>query len=517
MGVMSEQVNMFTGMPLFIFISYAHKDGRDLALRLKSDLEIHGYTVWLDAIEIKGGENWSVQIERAIDQAQITLALLSHGSYLSDICRAEQLRSLRKGKRVIPLLVQEGVERPLALEHLNYRDFTDKRVYGNIFQTLLDDLKRKDSTPTSFLMRRGYTGTTSLPKTFIPRDDVLLPLRDKLLSDNTDRQIALTALRGLGGLGKSIMALALCYDETIQDAFPDGVLWVEVGKQPRNGVVGVINQVFTGLSQRLTDSDDGAATMRLHELLSQKSVFIVLDDVWDEKYVKPFLFPAPRCRVLITTRGIGTASLREEYGIMEHHIGMMTPDQAIALIVAHSSTPNDAVIGQIAAKVGYLPLALKIVGARLNSKNNVRKLSGADWMREYVGVSKIRETGTTKQGRDNSLSICIDLSADEIGDRQPLYHALGIFAKNASIPVTAVIMLWRILIPTLNVDDCDDLILLLERLALIDRNAENNTITLHDLLHDYNHEKLEIAVSWSCLVRYLLPHWNGQRMAHRPR
>src|SRR5258705_13647398 len=47
------------------------------------------------------------------------LALMSPASYRSEICRAEQLRALRKSRRVIPVLVQTNAERPIWLEALN--------------------------------------------------------------------------------------------------------------------------------------------------------------------------------------------------------------------------------------------------------------------------------------------------------------------------------------------------------------------------------------------------------------
>jgi hypothetical protein len=47
------------------------------------------------------------------DEGDVVLALVSEGSYWSDTCRAEQLRSLRKGKCVIPILVQRNSDIPL--------------------------------------------------------------------------------------------------------------------------------------------------------------------------------------------------------------------------------------------------------------------------------------------------------------------------------------------------------------------------------------------------------------------
>src|SRR5215472_7219330 len=99
-------------MPSFqrsrVFISYASRDGVDLALRLQADLTEKGFHVWLDKQRLAGGAVWTTEIEIALDTAEFVLALLTPGSYTSEICRAEQLRSLRKGKCVVPLLAQVG-------------------------------------------------------------------------------------------------------------------------------------------------------------------------------------------------------------------------------------------------------------------------------------------------------------------------------------------------------------------------------------------------------------------------
>ena len=71
--------------PLRVFISYAHKDGAALAQRLQSDLAKQGFDAWLDTERIAGGAVWSTEIEREIDTRQVTLALLSLGSYESEI------------------------------------------------------------------------------------------------------------------------------------------------------------------------------------------------------------------------------------------------------------------------------------------------------------------------------------------------------------------------------------------------------------------------------------------------
>src|SRR5271165_62651 len=119
-----------------VFISYARKDGAELAQRLQASLAANGFDAWLDTQRIAGGAVWSMEIEREIDTRQVTIALLSPGSYASEICRAEQLRALDKGYRVIPVLAVKHSDRPIFLYARQYLDFSNTADYA----TRLDQL-----------------------------------------------------------------------------------------------------------------------------------------------------------------------------------------------------------------------------------------------------------------------------------------------------------------------------------------------------------------------------------------
>jgi hypothetical protein len=122
-----------------IFLSYARKDGSELARRLHDDLKARGFSPWLDKHRIAGGASWTDDIEQVLDAAAFFLAVMTRGSYESEICRAEQLRALRKGKLVIPLLGQPDSDIvPLYLETRNYRDLAAN--YAAAFSELLEDI-----------------------------------------------------------------------------------------------------------------------------------------------------------------------------------------------------------------------------------------------------------------------------------------------------------------------------------------------------------------------------------------
>jgi hypothetical protein len=128
-----------------VFISYAHKDGSTLASQLRTDLAEKGYVVWLDVARLGGGSDWSREIEGEIDAADVVLALLSTGSLESDVCRGEQLRSLRRHKCVIPVLVHDNADRPVYLEARQYRDFAVSALYNERLEELIKDIETRSS------------------------------------------------------------------------------------------------------------------------------------------------------------------------------------------------------------------------------------------------------------------------------------------------------------------------------------------------------------------------------------
>jgi hypothetical protein len=101
-----------------VFLSYSHGDAA-IARSLRTDLERAGCTVWTDH-RLLAGQNWSREIERALDRADVVVALLSPASYSSWFVRAEQLRAHRKGKLVVPVVAVAGTDVPLALEPLQW-------------------------------------------------------------------------------------------------------------------------------------------------------------------------------------------------------------------------------------------------------------------------------------------------------------------------------------------------------------------------------------------------------------
>jgi hypothetical protein len=55
---------MRAGSVTKIFISYAHRDGPELAQRVQRDLNARSFDAWLDTERLHAGDIWTKEVER---------------------------------------------------------------------------------------------------------------------------------------------------------------------------------------------------------------------------------------------------------------------------------------------------------------------------------------------------------------------------------------------------------------------------------------------------------------------
>ena len=462
-----------------LFISYARIDGAELAQRLHEDLRNKGYDVWFDSRRLRGGSTWTTEIEKALDEAECVLALMTSGSYASEICRAEQLRSLRKGKCVIPLKAQHGTDIPLHLETKNYRDFTTNSTYTKAFAELLEDVRAGNGVPLKEAFRQTYVTAPPLPVNFVERPETLSALRDALITDGNGRHIALTALEGMGGIGKTVLAKALCHDEVVQHAFPDGVIWITVGKEAAVDVVTHLREVGKALNDDLTRYDnEWGATNQYRSTIRNKAALIVIDDVWATSDVEPFLAESPRSRLVFTTRD---ANIAAAVGAREHIAKLLSVEQSRE-VLARWSAIETAKLPRLAddliRECGRLPLALSMVGAMLRGK------PAAMWERVHDLLRKADLGKIAMAFADYpypSLLAAIQVSIDELdATTRGRYLALAVLLEDMSASPAIQQCLWKV-----DKYEAAETAERLVSLSLAQRDGEDGGIRLHDLQLDY--------------------------------
>ena len=91
-----------------------------------------------------------------------------------------------------------------------------------------------------------FAAVPPLPRNFINRPELSEPLRDALISDSNT--VALTAIEGMGGVWKTIVALGLCHDPQVRSAFSDGIVWLDIGREAKVPIEKCIERVARALN-----------------------------------------------------------------------------------------------------------------------------------------------------------------------------------------------------------------------------------------------------------------------------
>ena len=418
-----------------------------------------------------------MEIEEAIDRAQVVLALLTPGSYSSEICRAEQLRSLRKGMCVIPLLAAAGSDRPLHIEATHYRDFTHEGAYAGSFQSLLADIEARNGVALPPSYRTTPATYISAPPTvanYIDRPEAVRALRDTLFGADEHRAIALTAVEGMGGIGKTVLAQALFKDEVVGQAFPDGLVWITVGREPTRDWTARLREITRVLGGA---SDEAVSPETLYRTtIASKAALIVIDDIWSKADLDPFLAESPRSRFLFTTRD---ASIARFSGAREHRVDLLEAPQArelLALWAGLEVAQLPPAADDILRECGGLPLALSTVGALLRGATPAEWADTAELLHN-ADLAAIEEQLPPGQ---ESFFRAIDVSVKALEPKmQQRYGRLAVLLEDMPAALPVLETLW-------NCDEAEARRIgrrLADR-SLAQRDGEGG-IRLHDLQLDY--------------------------------
>jgi len=82
------------------FCSYAREDS-EFVLKLAKELREAGASLWLDQLDILGGQRWDEAVQRALVSCQGILAILSPSAVASHNFMDEVSYALEEGKQII--------------------------------------------------------------------------------------------------------------------------------------------------------------------------------------------------------------------------------------------------------------------------------------------------------------------------------------------------------------------------------------------------------------------------------
>ncbi len=106
-------MKVYTGKDPYLFLSYSHAD-KDAAVKLLKELKRRMCRVWYDE-GLTGGDSWNDLLAEKILGAKEVMVLITENAVKSPYVRAEINFAISKGKKVIPVFL-ENVTLPVGLE-----------------------------------------------------------------------------------------------------------------------------------------------------------------------------------------------------------------------------------------------------------------------------------------------------------------------------------------------------------------------------------------------------------------
>ncbi|MFI9806428.1 AfsR/SARP family transcriptional regulator [Streptomyces sp. NPDC052301] len=189
-------------------------------------------------------------------------------------------------------------------------------------------------------------------------------------SEAEGRVMAVSALAGIGGVGKTTLAVHVAH--RARAAFPDGQLYVDLqGAGPRSAepetVLGSFLRALGTADSSIPDSlEERAALYR--SVLDGRRVLVLLDNAKDAAQVRPLLPGTEGCAALVTSR----VRMVDLAGAHLVDLDVMSPEEALALftkIVGEErvAAERESALDVVAA-CGFLPLAIRIAASRLAAR-----------------------------------------------------------------------------------------------------------------------------------------------------
>ena len=333
-------------------------------------------------------------------------------------------------------------------------------------------------------------------------------------------QLAITAVKGMGGIGKTELAIQYSYFYLLAKSYEGGICWLKAREE--NIGLQVIRFARSYLGIEPPDDLDLESQVEYcwsrWQSVKEGDVLVVIDDMTDYEEVEPYLPPQPsNFKILITTRlniedfpsiSLEVLADADAIELLRQWVGKDKIDQQI----------ED--VKELCKQLGNLPLALNLVGRyvqkrKITIRELLKRLEEKGLSDEAFVINKKKDPtlkASTKRIK-RGVAAALELSWDELSNEaKHLSCVLSIFAL---APIQ-----WELikeLEKDIELEDLESDRIELEELHLV-RSPSEETYQLHQLVREYFQDKLEKLTNKDILKRNyveIMVNWS-RKMPQRP-
>ncbi|XP_068504201.1 disease resistance protein Roq1-like [Phaseolus vulgaris] len=454
------------GFTYDVFLSFRGKDTRyAFTANLFKALDDKGIHSFFDDDKLESGEEITATLVKAIEESRIAIVVLSPNYASSSFCLDEIATILHcktKGLLVIPVFYnvdpshvrhQKGsYEEALAKHQKRFKAKKEKLQKWKLALRQVADL-----SGYHFLDGDGYEYkfigniVDSVCDKINPRrlhvadypvglGPQVLQLR-KLLNVESGDGFHMIAIHGMGGIGKTTLALAVY--NFIAVCF-DGSCFLQNVREKSNKH-GLEHLQSILLSKILGEKDINLASEHegisvIQQRLRKKKVLFILDDVDNRKQLQAFAgrsdWFGPGSRVIITTRDkqlLKSHEVERTYEVEE-----LDEDDSLQLLIwnafkSENFDPSyEDVLERVATYASGLPLALEVIGSNLVGKSVEEWESAIEHYKRIPNgeILEILKVSFDALGEEEK-SVFLDIACCFKGSNQPeVEHILGALYDN---------------------------------------------------------------------------------------
>ncbi|MFJ6372704.1 NB-ARC domain-containing protein [Streptomyces virginiae] len=261
---------------------------------------------------------------------------------------------------------------------------------------------------------------------------------------------------------------------------------------------------ITGAESTAGDDPEQAGVQLGKLLSSMPQTLLVIDDVWEEEQLRPFLIGAERrCVRLITTRNPS---------VLPAHAARITVDRMTyaqaqpVLTKGLPHLPEQAVIDDLVEATGRWALLLRIanrvmsdqlstgadandVGRRLLDRLRLHGPAASDPQKDF----NLDDTDERNRAVRANLAAATELLPT---DGEHRFAELGVFAEDEAVPIALVARLWE---GAAGLDETTSRSLCRQMADLsllsLDSSVPGGTVALHDVIRDHLRAELSARLS----------------------
>ncbi len=255
---------------------------------------------------------------------------------------------------------------------------------------------------------------------------------------------------GMGGVGKTLLLQTLYGRPKIKGHFQEGMcIWLTVGQTPD------MMALYHELSAKLGFHPGKSANLEHYKLelynqFRHRRVFLVLDDVWQDKTFDSLNLAKGKGSVTLLSSRNKSLLERASPQIVLEHITPLSKEDSWSLFRAHacsaaSNIPDElnALAQAMVEECQGLPLALKVIGRAMLGK----ALPGREWEREWERVLKqLRESRMPERRVEEQLYMCLKLGYDVLSEDderlKECFLSFAAFYEGQNFTFSDILWLW---------------------------------------------------------------------------